>query len=250
MTCFPDTRRRRSSRLPRSWPGIISWRRRTSEPSAAFLLRAEPPGFCPRWACAVGHRIFAVLLDNRPATEMITMRRGLLSGLLAASPAPSSDSQGRHLTYDLTKERGPANARVPNTDNLASGCNAGVPMSGNARDAACCLSGTGAFPRRRGKDTRRLAAASSRQGHIWAARGLPTPCRRGHGLHVSQSRRVRAGWRFRQREVTFFRLVHSGTCHRSMAQVRALARWFLEEEPRTPIQRQRQSGLPMFERAL
>jgi hypothetical protein len=88
---------------------------------------------------------------------------------------------------DRQNGRGPAYARAWTAHNLASGCDAGVPMSGKARDAVCCLSGTGAPPGRRGGDTRRLAAASSRQGHAWAARGLPTPCRREHSLHVSQS---------------------------------------------------------------
>jgi hypothetical protein len=60
--------------------------------------------------------------------------------------------------------------------------------------------GTGAPPGRREEDTRMMLAARSGQGHVRASTGLPTPCRREHGLHVSQSRSVRADWRFRQRE--------------------------------------------------
>jgi hypothetical protein len=70
----------------------------------------------------------------------------LLSGLLVASPAPFSGSQERHLSYDLTQERGPATARARDIDNLASGCNAGVPMSGNARGRGVLPLGDRCFP--------------------------------------------------------------------------------------------------------
>jgi hypothetical protein len=46
-----------------------------------------------------------------------------------------------------------------------------------------------------------MLAARSGQGHVRAGKGLPTPCRREHGLHVSQSRLDRASWRYSQREV-------------------------------------------------
>ena len=57
--------------------------------------------------------------------------------------------------------------------------------------------GARCFPRRRGNDTLTLAAASSGQGHVRAARGLPTPCRREDSLHVSQPRIDSAGWRLK-----------------------------------------------------
>jgi hypothetical protein len=62
--------------------------------------------------------------------------------------------------------------------------------------------GTGAPPGRRGDDARTMLAASSGQGHVRASTGLPTPCRREHSLHVSQSRtvRVRAGGKVNARQ--------------------------------------------------
>jgi hypothetical protein len=75
------------------------------------------------------------------------------------------------------------------------------PYVGECTYAACCLSGTGAPPGRREGDTRRMLAARSGQGHVRASIGLPTPCKREHCLHVSQTRLDRAGWRFRQRQV-------------------------------------------------
>jgi hypothetical protein len=61
------------------------------------------------------------------------------------------------------------------------------PFGGECSHAAGCLTGPGAFPRRRGNDTRtHWLPLSSGQGHVRAARGLPTPCRREDGLHVSR----------------------------------------------------------------
>src|SRR5262245_32632436 len=95
------------------------------------------------------------------------------------------------------------------------------------------------LPRRRGSDTLTLAAASSGRGHVRAARGLPTPCRRGDSLHVSQPR-ISTVWaggssqcEDKQGRVVSapndLHLVRPGTCHRSMAQVRVLAGWLMIE---------------------
>lgn len=94
--------------------------------------------------------------------------------------------------------------------------------------------GARCLPRRRGNDTLTLSAASSGQGHVRAARGLPTHCRwedslhvpslvpRQHGTGVKSTRKNRAGSCLYQ---TTVHLVRSGTRHRSMAQVRFLAGW-------------------------
>ncbi len=107
-------------------------------------------------------------------------------------------------------------------------------FGGECSHAAGCLTGPGAFPRRRGNDTLILSAASSGQGHVRADGGLPTPCRWGDSLHVSRSvSTVRAGGKVNDRKhravscliQTTVHLVRSGTCHRSMVQVRGLAGW-------------------------
>ncbi len=133
-------------------------------------------------------------------------RRSLSRDRSAARLRPSSSerasgSKGGCSPRRSTNERGPAQARARDPNNLASGCDAGVPMSGKARSASCCLSGTGAPPGRRGEDTRTMLAARSGQGHVRASTGLPTPCRREDSLHVSQPRLDRASWRYSQREV-------------------------------------------------
>ena len=79
-----------------------------------------------------------------------------------------------------------------------------------------------------------MPAASSGQGHVRAGRGLPTPCRRGDRLHVSQPRIDSRGWRYRQRQVkqavpclnqTAVHLARPGASHRVMVRVRVPARW-------------------------
>ncbi len=81
------------------------------------------------------------------------------------------------------------------------------PFGGECSHAAGCLTGPGAFPRRRGNDTLILSAASSGQGHVRADGGLPTPCRWGDSLHVSRPvSTVRAGG-FSEREETQGRVV-------------------------------------------
>jgi len=74
-------------------------------------------------------------------------------------------------------------------------------MAGNARALRAASLGQ-ALPLVDVGMTRELMpAASSGQGHVRAGRGLPTPCRRGDRLHVSQPRIDSRGWRYRQRQV-------------------------------------------------
>jgi hypothetical protein len=124
-------------------------------------------------------------------------------------------------------------------------------MWGMHARAACCLSGMGAPPGRRGENTRRMLAASSGQGHARASTGLPTPCRREHSLHVSQPRIDSARLAVSSTQgcyglqscptQTTVHLVHPGIRRRSMVQVRVLARWF-HRPPLSPPFRNPASG--------
>jgi hypothetical protein len=70
---------------------------------------------------------------------------------------------GDDAGHDPTQERGLAYARARDSDNPASGCNAGI-LAEECTSAACCLTGMGAFPGRRGENARTMPAASSGQG--------------------------------------------------------------------------------------
>jgi hypothetical protein len=117
---------------------------------------------------------------------------------------------------------------------LWSARDARVPMAGNARALGAASLGQAPPLVDVGMTRELMPAASSGQRHVRAGRGLPTPCRRGDRLHVSQPRIDRRGWRYRQRQVkqvmpclnqTAVHLAQPGASHRSMARVRVPARW-------------------------
>ena len=74
-------------------------------------------------------------------------------------------------------------------------------MAGNARALRAASLGQAPPLVDVGRTRELMPAASSGQGHVRAGRGLPTPCRRGDRLHVSQPRIDSRGWRYRQRQV-------------------------------------------------
>jgi hypothetical protein len=130
---------------------------------------------------------------------------------------------------------GPAHARAGDPTNLASGCDAGVPMVGKARSAPCCLSGQvlllvdGRMTREgclppvpdKGMSGQAQVYRPLAGGNIaCTSPGLVSTVRAGGIVNV-RTPRLRSCL-----IQTTVHLVRPGTCHRSMAQVRILARWF------------------------
>ena len=112
------------------------------------------------------------------------------------------------------------------------------PYGEECSHAAGCLSGLGAFPRRRGIDTLPywLPLVPGKGMSGWPD-SLPTPCRREDSLHVSQpvstertggSSQCKAMQAMSCLLQTTFHLVLPGIRHRSMAQVRVVAGWLCE----------------------
>ena len=131
------------------------------------------------------------------------------------------------------KEHGLAYARVAES-RIRLKCRS--PYGGECTNASCCLSGTGAFPRRRGDDTRTYWLPPVPGKGMSGQPEVYRPLAGGKIVCTSPSpvSTVRAGGKVNERKnragsclhQTTVHLVRSGTCHRSMAQVRVLARCF------------------------
>jgi hypothetical protein len=137
---------------------------------------------------------------------------------------------------DRPNERGPAYSRASAADNLASGCNAGVPMSGKARALRAASRGQ-VLPLVDGGTTRERCLppvpgkAMSGQaqvyrplagGNIVCTSPSPASTGRAGGIVNARSHRLRSCL-----TQTTVHLVRPGTCHPTMVQVRVLARCLL-----------------------